>query len=95
MYDGGEDHPLNRSVNPTGEVLVPSIRWESLRAGLQDARILVTLKNMVDAGEGEAPDAVVKVLSECDALVRHGAGMTSAGIRDLARRARAAYGGWE
>ncbi len=64
IYDGGEDHPLNRSVNPTREVIVPSISWEVLRAGLQDARILVTLRSIVDGQRGEAGDGDLGGLDE-------------------------------
>ena len=92
IYDGGEDHPLNRSVNPTGEVIVPSIRWEALRAGLQDARILVALKNIVDTQRGEAGDEVSAVLTKCDELVQGEDRMTFGGVHELARRARMAYG---
>ncbi len=42
-YDGTEDHPLNREVNPAGEVVVPSVRWEALRLGWQDGQVLLAL----------------------------------------------------
>ena len=44
IYDGTESHPLNLLYNVTGENVVPSIRWQALRAGLQNARILAFLK---------------------------------------------------
>ena len=38
IYNGAEEHPLNRQVNPVGEIVVPSIRWEALRLGWQEYR---------------------------------------------------------
>ena len=55
-YVGTEDHPMCRRLNPTKEPLVPSIRYEALRAGLQDARILTQLEKGL-AG-GDCPAAV-------------------------------------
>lgn len=43
IYYGKEGHPLCRKYNPTGEILIPSIRWEALRMGIQNARILSAL----------------------------------------------------
>lgn len=56
VYDGKEDHPTNRALNPTGEVVVPSIRWEGLREGIQDARILVALETAL--ADGTCPVAL-------------------------------------
>lgn len=56
VYDGKEDHPTNRALNPTGEIVVPSIRWEGLREGIQDARILVALETAL--ADGACPEAV-------------------------------------
>ena len=50
VYDGTEGHPVNRRVNTTKEAIVPSIRWEALRAGLQDAQILLFLKDLLSRG---------------------------------------------
>ena len=44
IYDGLEDHPLCKQVNVTREAIVPSIRWEAVRAGVQDAIVLLALK---------------------------------------------------
>lgn len=51
VYNGTENHPINRKYNVTGETIVTSIRWEAVRAGLQDANIILTLKEKSDAGE--------------------------------------------
>ena len=56
VYDGKEDHPTNKALNPTGEIVVPSIRWEALRDGIQDARILVQLEKAI--ADGTCPDAL-------------------------------------
>lgn len=44
VYDGGEKHPLNLKYNPTGEKVVPSLRWKAVRAGLQDANLYLALQ---------------------------------------------------
>jgi hypothetical protein len=44
VYDGTEDHPLATKWNVTREGVVPSIRWEAVRAGLQDADIFLALR---------------------------------------------------
>lgn len=44
VYNGNENNPLCQQYNVTGETIVPSIRWEAVRAGLQDANILLALK---------------------------------------------------
>lgn len=67
VYDGGEDHPLNKQSNPTGESVVPSIRWEALRAGIQDARLLLYLKN-VALEEKCPPDLKAEVQQLLDAV---------------------------
>ncbi len=72
VYDGGEKHPLNLKYNPTGEKVVPSLRWKAVRAGLQDAdlylalqaqprtsqiaTLLETIQKMQGAGESFAPN---------------------------------------
>ena len=45
VYDGAEINPLCQQYNVTGETIVPSIRWEAVRAGLQDANIILALQN--------------------------------------------------
>jgi hypothetical protein len=44
IYDGTEDHPLNKQYNVTDEIIVPSIRWRALRLGIQDGRLLMALR---------------------------------------------------
>ncbi len=43
IYDGRENHSLNRKYNPTEELIVPSIQWEAIRAGQQDGQIFLYL----------------------------------------------------
>lgn len=50
IYDGTEDHPVNHKYNVTGEVIVPSIRWEALRIGIQDGQILLSLRDRAMQG---------------------------------------------
>ena len=63
VYDGAEDHERNRRLNPTGEPVVPSIRWEALREGIQVAKLLLALREARDAGELPA-----EVAAQVDAL---------------------------
>jgi hypothetical protein len=51
IYNGKENHPLNKKYNVTGETIVPSIRWEAFRMGIQDAKILLYLKDCVEKGK--------------------------------------------
>ncbi len=50
IYYGKDKHPLCQKYNLTGETLVTSIRWEALRMGIQDAKILLTLMKKNPAG---------------------------------------------
>lgn len=50
IYCGKDKHPLCQKYNLTGEILIPSIRWEALRMGIQDAKILLTLMKRNPAG---------------------------------------------
>jgi hypothetical protein len=54
IYNGEENHPLNKTYNVTGEIIVPSIRWEAMRMGIQDAKILLYLKDRMEKGKCEA-----------------------------------------
>ncbi|MFZ1324749.1 MAG: hypothetical protein WAT67_01780 [Candidatus Contendobacter sp.] len=47
VYDGKENHPLNLQWNVAKEAIVPSLRWEATRAGLQDAKIIIQLQNLL------------------------------------------------
>ena len=51
VYDGEEKDPLNEKYNITHEIIVPSIRWEAMRMGIQDAKILLYLKHHMEKGE--------------------------------------------
>ncbi len=62
IYDGRENHPLNRRYNVTGEVIVPSIQWEALREGQQDGQILLTLLNHPAAQDSTGDPAVRRVI---------------------------------
>jgi len=46
VYNGVEKNPVAQQYNVTGEIIVPSIRWEAVRAGLQDANIILALQNI-------------------------------------------------
>ena len=54
VYNGEENHPLNKMYNITGEIIVPSIRWEAMRMGIQDAKILLYLKVNMEKGKFDA-----------------------------------------
>lgn len=68
IYDGTEDHPLNHKVNLTGEKIVPSIRWEALRAGIQDAEIMLYLKEVVDKQSWPMKNKIWTLLDEGTAM---------------------------
>lgn len=72
VYDGTEKHPLNLQYNPSGEVVVPSLRWEALRSGIQDAKILLRLKSAMAEGRLSAVSAreVKSILDRCEAFGR-------------------------
>ena len=65
VYDGREDHPLNRRYNPVGEVVVPSLRWEvNLDPRAREVRLdpdqirrvlINLLDNAMDATEQHGP----------------------------------------
>ena len=89
IYDGTEDHPLNKRVNPSGEIVVPSIRWEAMRLGWQDAQIVNWLRERAKA----RPDSGLK--RRVDALLRPPAlwardpsKATFRAVRDIGRAAR-------
>jgi hypothetical protein len=63
IYDGTENHPINQKWNVTGETIVPSLRWEALRAGLQDADIVLALQETLKDGQlADAQSEKVKEL---------------------------------
>ncbi len=95
VYDGKEDHPTNRALNPTGEVVVPSIRWESLREGIQDARILVALETAL--ADGACPEPLqVRAQAAIDAakaMALDDAAITWVAVDTLSAELREVWGG--
>ena len=93
VYDGTEDHERNRLLNPTGERIVPSIRWEALREGIQVAKLLLALREARDAGETpEALGAEVDALwAELDGLGPESEGLTPEYVAEIAGRTRRAW----
>lgn len=69
VYDGEEAHPLNSQYNVTGEIVVPSIRWEAMRLGIQDAKILLYLKDKMERGKCDAATAaeIQSILAQAEA----------------------------
>ncbi len=69
VYNGEEKHPLNLQYNTTGEIIVPSIRWEAFRMGIQDAKILLYLKGRAESNECDPATAeeIKKLLQEAEA----------------------------
>ena len=70
VYDGSEDHALNHKVNVTGEKIVPSIRWEALRAGIQDAEIMLYLQEVVDDQPWPIKNKIWNLLDEATDMAR-------------------------
>jgi hypothetical protein len=106
VYDGSESHSFNLSVNPEGEIVVPSIRWQALRAGLQDAQILLYLKDIKNDCNATSQLAIQSILNEAadmaadvadnsyydgSNLVNYTGWITSAYILDYAKRVRLLY----
>ena len=92
-YDGTEEHPINRRVNPTREPLVPSIRYEALRAGLQDAAVLKCLELALENGEcpGELEEEIAALRGRAKAYGADPATHTHADAAAFSRRLRTAY----
>ena len=90
VYDGTEDHPANRACNPTRETIVPSIRWEAVRAGIQDARVLLHLERTV--ASGHLPPLieadVTKVLETVRAMAADDSRITWEATSHVSREAR-------
>jgi hypothetical protein len=103
VYDGKENNPINHKVNPTGEVIVPSIRWEALCAGIQDAQILLYLKEVKGKSDISIQKEIQSFLDEAagmghDVAKTKGVEMenysgivTPSYISDYARRLRILY----
>lgn len=93
VYDGTEDHPFNRAWNPTGETLVPSIRWRALRAGIQDAHLLMWLQDAVEEGrlQGQLARRAREAVYEARAIAEEETPLTDADIARLSRELREIY----
>lgn len=91
VYDGTEDHPLCHRWNVTGEVVVPSLRWEAVRAGLQEANLILTLQ--AAAHQPAAAEVLAAARAHAAAMSPGGPQLTDSVMSDLGHRLRAAYGG--
>jgi len=93
VYDGAEDHLRNRLLNPTGERVVPSIRWEALREGIQVAKLLLALRDARDAGELPADQAaeVDALFAQLDGLGPDSERLSPEFVAEIAQRARQAW----
>ena len=93
VYDGTENSPLNHELNPVGEVVVPSIRWEGVRAGIQDAKLLLYLGQLTETDR--CPDAlkprIQALLAGARALAEDDANITWEAVSGLSQQARALY----
>ena len=92
-YDGTEKNPINEHMNPTKEILVPSIRYEALRAGLQDARILMDLKKILESKKCSRMQTkgIKKLLAEARAYEKNTETVTHEKVDNFSRRLRKIY----
>ncbi len=91
VYDGTEDSPLCRRWNVTGEVVVPSLRWEAVRAGLQDANLVLALQS---GANGRGAAEVLASARELAAVMEHpDPVLAEPALIALSRRAREVYAG--
>lgn len=95
VYDGKEDHPANRALNPTGEIVVPSIRWEALREGIQDARILVAMETALSDGTCPEPlkARAQAAIDAAKAMARDDAAITWVAVDTLSAELREVWEG--
>jgi len=93
VYDGTESHKFNHAWNPVGEVLVPSIRWEALRAGIQDAHLLTWLKAALEQNRlpGEAVPRARACLDTARSIAEGKTELTDAAVARLSRELREVY----
>jgi|APSaa5957512622_1039677.scaffolds.fasta_scaffold00506_8 hypothetical protein len=93
VYDGTEDHPLCRQFNPTGEPVVPSIRWEALRAGIQDAKVLLHLRRVatLDTCADELKADIETLLKKVEGFAQDAELVTWESVGEIARQARQLY----
>ncbi len=91
VYDGTEDSPLCRRWNVTGEVVVPSLRWEAVRAGLQDANLVLDLQS---GANGRGAAEVLASARELAGVMEHpDPVLAEPALIALSRRAREVYAG--
>ncbi len=89
IYDGTEANARNERFNPTGEVIVPSIRWEALREGYQVAHLLVWLRRrQADVELGGERSAAIDDLWSSVADLATAEDLSVAEINTLADRTR-------
>jgi hypothetical protein len=93
VYDGTEGHPFNQAWNPTGEPLVPSIRWEALRAGIQDAHLLMWLQAALkqDRLHGDEIARAQACLDTARSIAAGKGELTEATVAELSRKLREVY----
>jgi len=84
---------MTREYNPTGEEIIPSIRWEALRAGIQTARLLLHIKAACETGDLPAPlcREVQQVLADIQAMCADQSKLTNEWVSDCSRRVRVLY----
>ncbi len=93
VYDGTENCVTNKKCNPTGEVIVPSIRWQALRAGIQDAKILLYLKAVLSKEDinSQLKPAIQTVLSESIQIDKNKFELNAERIANFAGKIRKIY----
>lgn len=97
IYDGAEGDPTNLKYNVTQEDVVPSVRWEAVRAGQQDAQILLYLMDKAkNKGLSEEQSAeIAKVVASYQKLTgEYGEGneeLTYEALRQNAVQLRKVY----
>jgi hypothetical protein len=99
IYDGQEKNPLNEKWNVTEEIIVPSLRWEALRAGLQDADIVLALQQALQSDKLEtvSREKVLEVLAQSQKLGGSGGtladNVTTVEIENLSQKLREVFSG--
>lgn len=97
IYDGKEDHAINKKYNVTGEGIVPSLRWMAIRDARQDAQILLYLKGL--AQQEECPPEIRTEIGKIQETLRKiggehyygGSELTLEAVNEIARRLREVY----
>lgn len=89
VYDGLEKHPLAQKYNVTGERVVPSLRWEAVRASMQDADLYLELAK-------QPPTPKIKAAMEAAQKIaayggRLNANTTPALLEEISQQLREAY----